>query len=159
MKGWRDFNNRQLASRHRLLMTLLCLVVPLLNYGCGLKSERREVPADVQSAITTIADDLAAERYEKIYNEADELWKQDSTLEQSVADLKTLRAKLGKAKSRNLHAATEQHNSGGALKGRAYIVTYQTNFENGEGTEVFTLVDRNNQWLLARYRVNSTALK
>jgi hypothetical protein len=159
MNGWRDFTNGQPASKRRLLTTLLCLVMAALNFGCGLQSERRELPADVQSAIATIADDLAAEQYEKIYNEADELWKQDSTLEQSVADLKTLRAKLGKAKSRNLHAATEQHNSGGALKGRAYIVTYQTNFENGEGMEIFTLVERNNQWLLARYRVNSTALK
>ena len=159
MNGRRDSSNGQLASERHLLMTLVCLGLAVLNFGCGLKSERRELPADVQSAIATIGDDLAAERYEKIYNESDELWKQDSTLEQSVADLKTIRARLGKAKSRNLHAATEQHNSGGALKGRAYIVTYQTNFETGEGMEIFTLVERNDQWLLARYRVNSTALK
>ena len=159
MNGWRDFSNGQLASNRHLVLTLLCLVLAMLNFGCALQTERRELPLDVQSAIATIAEDLAAERYEKVYNESDELWKQDSTLEQSVADLKTLRAKLGKAKTRNLHAATEQHNSGGPLKGRAYLVTYQTNFENGEGTEIFTLVERNNQWLLARYRVNSTALK
>ena len=41
-----------------------------------------------------------------------------------------------------LQSATEQQNSGGPLKGRAFIVTYQTKFQNGEGMETFTLVER-----------------
>jgi hypothetical protein len=58
-----------------------------------------------------------------------------------------------------LPLATEQHNSGGSLKGDAFIITYQTKFEKGPGMETFTLVKRDNRWLLARYFVNSTALR
>jgi len=137
----------------------LIVIVSLLSFACGLQTERRGVPADVEAAVGTISDDIAAERYEKLYNEAAELWRQDATLEQSAATLKTLRSKLGSVEDRALQSATEQQNSGGPLKGRAYIVNYRTKFQNGEGMESFTLVERDGHWLLARYFVNSTALK
>ncbi len=137
----------------------LVLLVAVLSIACATNLERRTIPPEVESAINTVSDDIAAERYEKIYNEASELWRQDATLEQSVATFKTLRAKLGAVESRMLQAATEQQNSGGPLKGRAYIVTYRTRFQNGEGMETFTLIERDHRWLLARYFVNSTALK
>jgi uncharacterized protein DUF4019 len=113
----------------------------------------------VESTIGTINEEIAAERYDKIYNDASELWRQDSTLEQSTATFKTLRSKLGAVENRTLQSATEQQNSSGPLKGRAYIVTYRTKFQNSEGMETFTLVERDGRWLLARYFVNSTALK
>jgi uncharacterized protein DUF4019 len=122
-------------------------------------SERRTVPAEVESAIGTVSDDIAAERYEKVYTEAADLFRQDASLEQSVSTFKTLRTKLGAVESRTLQSAVEQQNSSGLLKGRVYIVTYRTKFQNGEGMETFTLVERNHNWLLARYFVNSTALK
>jgi Protein of unknown function (DUF4019) len=146
-------------SRHILRPEYLLMLLLFLVPGCGLRTERREMPAEVEAAINTIGNDIAAERYEKIYNEASDLWKQDSTLEQSTAVLKTMRTKLGSVKNRIMHSATEQQNSGGPLKGRSFTVTYQTNFEKGEGMESFTLVERDQQWLLARYRVNSTELK
>ena len=135
------------------------IIASLVSFACGVQSERRSVPAEVEAAINTIGDEIAAERYEKVYNEASELWRQDATLEQSVAMLKTLRTKLGPVENRTLQSATEQQNSGGPLKGRAYIVSYRTRFQNGEGMETFTLVERDGHWLLARYLVNSTALK
>ena len=126
---------------------------------CGLRTERRGIPAEVESEINAVSEDIATDRYEKIYNEASELWRQDASLEQSVSAFKTLKTKLGKVESRTVHSATEQHNSGGPLKGDAFIVTYQTKFEKAPGMETFTLVRRDNRWLLARYFVNSTALK
>ena len=127
--------------------------------ACGLQTERRGIPAEVESAISAVGEDIAAERYEKIYNEASELWRQDASLEQSISAFKTLKTKLGKVEDRTVLSATEQHNSGGPLKGDAFIITYQTRFEKGPGMETFTLVKRDNRWLLARYFVNSTALK
>ena len=150
--------SRSFPFRLAFIYTLIVLV-SVLNFACGVQTERRGIPAEVEAAVGTISDDIAAERYEKIYNEAAELWRQDATLEQSIATFKTLRSKLGAVESRTLQSATEQQNSGGPLKGRAYIVTYQTKFQNGEGMETFTLVERNGHWLLARYFVNSTALK
>ena len=127
--------------------------------GCGQQTARGRVPTEVQEVVTTVGDQIAQERYEQIYNESSELWKQDSTLEQSVRIFKTLHDKLGKVEHRTLHSATEQQNSSGALKGHAYILTYQTRFERGEAMETFTLIEHNGRWLLARYFVNSTALQ
>ena len=137
----------------------LMLLVAVVSFACAANQERRTIPPEVESAISSINEEIAAERYDKIYNEASELWRQDATLEESIASFKTLRTKLGAVENRMLQSATEQQNSSGPLKGRAYIVTYRTKFQNGDGMETFTLVERNGRWLLARYFVNSTALK
>jgi hypothetical protein len=143
----------------RFVQLLLLVLVSLSSAACGLKGERRGVPGEIEAVIGTVSEDIAAERYEKIYHEASDLWKQQLTLEESTATFKTLNAKLGKVENRAFHSATEQHNSGGPLKGQAFIVTYQTKFEKGDGMETFTLLKDDSGWLLARYFVNSTALK
>ncbi|HSK63217.1 MAG TPA: DUF4019 domain-containing protein [Pyrinomonadaceae bacterium] len=117
------------------------------------------MPSEVLEVINNVGDQIAQERYEQIYNESSNLWKQEVTLEQSNQTFKTLREKLGKVENRALHSATEQQNSGGTLKGHVYILRYQTRFERGEGMETFTLVEQDGRWLLARYFVNSTALQ
>jgi len=139
------------------LSTLLLLAICLS--GCGPRTERRQIPPEVDTTIASVSADIAAERYEKVYKEASELWRQDSSLEQSTSLLKTLKVKLGNVKHRTVHSAVEQENSGGDLKGRVFIVTYRTTFERGEGMESFTLVERNREWLLARYRISSTQLQ
>ncbi len=136
-----------------------CLLFAFLISACAASQKRQSLPPDVESRINTIGEEIAAERYDKIYNEASELWRQASTLEQATANFKTLRSKLGPVESRTLQSATEQENSGGPLKGRTYIVAYRTTFQNAEGMETFTLVERDGKWQLARYFVNSTALK
>jgi len=141
------------------LFFIVFLLVSLTGVACGLKAERSGIPAEVEAAIATVSDDIAQERYEKIYNESADLWQRDVTLEQSTEVFRTLRTKLGKVESHRLHSASEENNSGGALKGHAFIVTYQTKFERGEGMETFTLIEQNHQWLLARYLATSTALK
>ena len=140
----------------RLFFVVLLLLSAL---ACGLQTERRGIPAEVEAAINSVSEDIATERYEKIYNEASELWRQDGSLEQSISAFKTLKTKLGKVEDRTVHSATEQHNSGGPLKGDAFIITYQTRFQKGPGMETFTLVKRGSHWLLARYFVNSTVLQ
>ena len=126
--------------------------------GCG-QLQRGRVPSEVQEVITNIGEQIRQESYDQIYNESSERWKQDVTLEQSNETFKTLRTKLGQVEIRSLHSATEQENSGGALKGHVFILSYQTRFERGEGMETFTLIEENGQWRLARYLVNSTALQ
>ncbi|HEY8411405.1 MAG TPA: DUF4019 domain-containing protein [Pyrinomonadaceae bacterium] len=135
---------------------LLCLAIVS---GCAPRAERPRVPAEVQDVVNTVAEQIAQEHYEQIYSEASDLWKQDVTLEQSNEVFKTLRTRLGRVESRTLNSATEQQNSGGPLKGHVYILSYQTQFQQAEGMETFTLVEQQGQWLLARYFVNSTALK
>ncbi len=147
------------GSRLRLTAGVLLVMVLSLLSGCAAKPDRGGIPAEVEAVIGTVSDDIAQERYDKVYEEASDLWKNDATLEQSNEVLKTLHSKLGKVESRAPHSAIEQDNSGGPLKGNAFIVTYQTKFERGEAMETFTLTKQNGRWLLARYLVNSTALK
>lgn len=137
---------------------LLFLALAFGAYGCAQRIGQNRVPTEVQDVVNTVGEQIAQEHYEQIYNDSSELWKQDVTLDQSNETFKTLRSRLGKVESRTLHSATEQQNSGGALKGHVYILTYQTNFEHGEAMETFTLVEQNGRWLLARYFVNSTSL-
>jgi len=143
----------------RFLPSVLIVSVLIFAWACATNQGGKTIPAEVESTIGTISDEIAAERYNKVYEDAADLFRQDATLEQSVATFKTLRSKLGSVENRTLQSATEQQNSGGPLKGRVYIVTYRTKFQNGEGMETFTLVERDGRWLLARYLVNSTALK
>jgi hypothetical protein len=121
--------------------------------------ERPRVPTEVNEVVANVGEQIAQERYEQIYNESSELWKKQVTLEQSNEVFKTLRTKLGRVESRDLNSALEQENSGGVLKGHVFILSYETHFERGDGMETFTLIEENGRWLLARYFVNSTALK
>ena len=147
------------GGRMRLTLSGALTLVAVLSLACATNQGSRNLPPEVESAISTVNDEIAAERYAKIYNDASELWRQNATLDESIATFKTLRAKLGPVENRTLQSATEQQNSGGPLKGRAYIVAYRTKFHNAEGMETFTLVEANGRWLLARYFVNSTSLK
>lgn len=128
--------------------------------ACGLKNASGGgIPAEVESVIGTVTEDLAWERYQKIYDESSTLWKRDITSDQSTEILKKMRSQLGKVDSRTLHSATEQRNSGGQLQGHVFIIIYQTKFEHGEGMENFTLIEEGGKWKLARYFINSTSLK
>ena len=138
---------------------LIALVSAFTVSACDRDVGRARVPAEVQEVVTNVGEQIAQERYEQIYNESSDRWKNDVTLEQSNEVFKTLRTKLGKVNSRSLNSAVEQQNSGGALKGHVFILTYETNFERGEAMETFTLIEDNERWLLARYFVNSTALQ
>jgi hypothetical protein len=146
-------------TRYPLILLIVLLLSVLLVTACRGDVDRGRVPTEVQEVVTTVGDDIAQERYEKIYSEASELWRRDVTLEQSNEVFKTLKTKLGKVSSRSLHSAAEQQNSGGALKGHVFLLSYETTFERGDGMENFTLIEENGRWALARYFVNSTALK
>jgi hypothetical protein len=142
------------------LSAFLIAFLPVLTVSaCRGNVERARVPSQLQDVVARVGEQIAQERYEQIYNESSERWKQDVTLEQSNEVFKTLRTKLGKIESRSLNSATEQQNSSGVLKGHVFILSYETSFERGEGMETFTLIEENGQWLLARYFVNSTALQ
>ncbi len=148
--------NSSFSSNHRFT---LILIAALLGVSCGVSSERRVIPPEVESTIASVSDDIAAERYEKVYAEAADLWRKDAGLDQTVETFKTLRTKLGVVENRVLQSAKEQENSSGPLQGRAFIVSYRTKFQHGDGMETFTLLERNGRWQLARYFVNSTALQ
>jgi hypothetical protein len=151
---------RELRQTRLFSLSIFLIVLSSLTASaCRQDADRGRVPTEVNEVITSVGDNISQERYEKIYSESSDLWKKDVTLEQSNEVFKNLRTKLGKVESRTLHSAAEQQNSGGTLKGHVYILSYETRFERGDGMETFTLIEENGRWRLARYFVNSTALK
>ncbi|HJU55844.1 MAG TPA: DUF4019 domain-containing protein, partial [Pyrinomonadaceae bacterium] len=86
---------------------------------------------------------------------AAEEWRQATTPEESEATFKKLKDRLGNVRTRSFHTATEQDGTGG----HSFVITYATTFERAEGMETFTLIERDGRWQLARYFVNSDALK
>ncbi len=137
-----------------LSLTFAFLLLPF-SFSCTLKANRGGVPSEARAAVEAVSEDLAGGRYEKIYNEAAEEWRQASTPEESEATLRKLKERLGNVRTRSFHSATEQDGSGG----HAFVITYATTFDRAEGMETFTLVERDGRWQLARYFVNSDALK
>jgi hypothetical protein len=138
---------------------VLLLTCATLFLSCTVDQKRSGLPAQAQAAIDTIVEDIGAEKYEKIYQEAADEWRRTNTPEQSEAAFKTLKEKLGGVRERAYQTAREAESTGGTLPGHTLVVTYYTTFERGEGMETFTLVERGGQWQLASYFVNSNALK
>ena len=122
--------------------------------------ERRSgLTAEATAAIDEVTEDIAQGRSEKIYQEAAEEWRQSATPEQSKAILDRVRNTLGKVESRSFVSGREQQNASGNLPDSTLIITYNTKFEHANGMETFTLIKRDGRWRLARYFVNSDALK
>jgi hypothetical protein len=123
--------------------------------GCTLKASRAGIPLEAQATIDAASNNIADGNYEKIYTGAAEEWRQAKTLDESNATFKQLKDRLGNVKGRSFHSATEEDSNGA----HSFIITYKTSFDRADGMETFTLVERQGRWLLARYFVNSDALK
>ena len=134
--------------------------------ACGVGQKRSGLPPEAQAAIEGITSDLARGDYEKIYADAAEEWRRTSRADESRANLERVRNTLGVVLSRAQLGAQEREagSSGGsggdnAQEGRTLVVSYNTKYERADAIETFTLVERGGRWLLARYAVNSNALK
>ena len=138
-----------------LLFVLLCM----LGLACDSDARQSGISPQAQTVIDMVTEDFNEGRYENIYTEAAEEWRQTTTLEQSNATFKRLKDRLGGIKGRVYQTAREEESTGGGLPGHSLVVKYYTTFERGEGMETFTLVERDGRWFLAKYFVNSDALK
>ena len=144
--------------RHLHLFGISILV--LLSSACGSQNVRRSgMPAAAQTVLDTSIEDIEAGRYDKLYHEAADEWRNDSTLDESKATFQKLHDKLGKVHTRDLQSVREEQTSTGPIAGHSVVALYQTSFEQGSGMETFTLVERSGRWYLAKYYVTSNALK
>ncbi len=137
-------------------------VIPALvviSAACSQGTRRSGVPAGAQAALDRSLEDIDAGRYEKLYHEAADEWRNESTLDESKATFQRLRDKLGNVRTRNLQSAREEQTSTAPIKGHSVVIVYQTTFERGEGMETVTLLEHGGQWYLARYFASSSQLK
>jgi hypothetical protein len=117
------------------------------------------MPPAAQTVLDTSIADIDSEHYEKLYHEASDEWRNDTTLDESKATFQKLRAKLGRVRTRDLQSVREEQSGTAPLAGHSVVALYQTSFEQGTGMETFTLLERGGRWYLARYYVTSDALK
>jgi len=145
------------SARHVRVLALAIFVLTIS--ACGGSTRRNGVPAGAQAVLDTSIEDIDAGRYEKVYHEAADEWRNQSTLDESKATFKTLRDKLGNVRTRNLQTAREEEGSAGPIRGHSLVVVYQTSFEHGNGMENLTLLEHGGRWYLGRYFVSSSELK
>ncbi len=143
-------------TQHTPKISLLLL---LFIVACEVDQRRGGVPSGAQAVIDKVTNDIAAEHYEEVYNEAAEEWRLAATPEESRAVLQQVRDRLGRVGSRSFHTGREQESAESDAPTRSLIVSYQTTFERGNGIETFTLIEREGRWMMARYFVSSDALK
>ncbi|HYP00626.1 MAG TPA: DUF4019 domain-containing protein [Pyrinomonadaceae bacterium] len=148
------------ARRFALGASVLLLFCVFGAAACGIEERQSGLPPSAQAAIDSITNDMARADYEKIYTDAAEEWRRTASREESRANLERIRERLGNVLSRAPLGA-QQRESGGdnTTPGRTLVVNYNTKFERADAIETFTLVERSGRWLLARYAVNSNALK
>jgi len=139
------------------LFVIPALVV--ISAACSQGTRRSGVPAGAQAALDRSLEDIDAGRYEKLYHEAANEWRNESTLDESKATFQRLRDKLGNVRTRNLQSAREEQTSTAPIKGHSVVIVYQTAFDRGEGMETVTLLEHGGQWYLARYFASSSQLK
>jgi hypothetical protein len=140
-------------------VALVAFALLLLLPACAIDERRSGLPPTAQDAIDRLTEHLAERRFAEIHAEAADEWRAAATADASRAVLERARETLGRVVSRAPVRAAEQQNSSGELRGHTLSLTYNTKFERAEAIEQLTLVERDGRWQLARYTVNSDALK
>jgi uncharacterized protein DUF4019 len=152
-----SFQMRQPSRTFFVWILLVWLGLTLA--GCNASVRRSGIPAGAQAALQEAIEDIDAGRYDKVYQEASDEWRNQSSLEDSTATLQTLRNKLGTARTRTQETAREEQTSTAPVAGHSVTVIYQTTFDRGEAIETFTLVEHGGRWQLAKYYVSSSGLR
>jgi hypothetical protein len=134
-------------------------ILVLISFACNQGARRNGMPAGAQAVLDAAIADIDAGRYEKLYNEAADEWRQAATLEESKATFRMLHDKLGNVHTRELQSASEEQTSTAPIRGHSLIVAYRTSFEHADGMETIILLEHGGHWYLARYFVTSTGLR
>jgi hypothetical protein len=126
------------------------------SFACHMDERRSGLPAGAQTAIDDLTEEIAAGNFAQVYADAAEEWRANVSADENDKILARVRDKLGRVQSRVPVSAIEQ--AQGAA-GHTLQLSYNTKFERADAVESFTLIEREGRWLLARYTVNSDALK
>jgi hypothetical protein len=145
------------AARRRAVPTFaFCIFALALLSACVAGGRRSGLPAGAQEAIDSLTDDIAEGHFDEIYSAAADEWRATAGADESRNILARVRDRLGRVQSRVALGAKDQPN---APAGHTLSVSYNTKFERADAIESVTLVEREGRWQLARYAVNSDALK
>jgi hypothetical protein len=135
------------------------MIALLTALSCSAGIRRSGIPAGAQTALDSAIADIDAGRYDNLYQQAADEWRNQSTLDESRATFQRLREKLGNARTRSLQTAREEQTGSAPVAGHSVTVIYQTSFDRGEGIEILTLVEHGGRWYLAKYYASSSGMK
>ncbi|MDQ3907877.1 MAG: DUF4019 domain-containing protein [Acidobacteriota bacterium] len=135
----------------------LCLAAASLSFGCAVGRHRSGLPVGAQEAIDEMAREVTAGEFARVYEQAADEWRASVSAEENERVLARVRDTFGRVQSRSPLSASER--GGGGAGEHTVNVSYNTRFERGDAVESFTLVERAGRWQLARYSVNSDALR
>ena len=142
----------------RVSLAFMMALVMLLLPACAIDERQSGIPLKAQVAIDTFTRDFSAGRFDKIYAEAAQEWRDRVTPEQSDQTFRTLKEKLGDVRERNFTSGRQQQQPSGGPPVNSLVIRYNTSFERADAIESFTLVERDERYLLAGYSVSSNAL-
>jgi hypothetical protein len=145
----------------RLFLIAVCaLIVALFSFSCVVDRHRTGLPAGAQEVIDELTREIAAGEFARVYETAADEWRASVSLEENEKILARVRDTFGRVQSRSPLKASERGDAAaGAREEHVVAVSYNTRFERGDAVESFTLVERGGRWQLARYSVNSDALR
>jgi hypothetical protein len=103
--------------------------------------------------------EVAAGEFARVYEQAADEWRASVSSEENERVLARVRDTFGRVQSRSPVAASERGGASGGGGEHTVSVSYNTRFERGDAVESFTLVERGGRWQMARYSVNSDALR
>jgi Protein of unknown function (DUF4019) len=125
--------------------------------GCAVDRHRSGLPAGAQEAIDELGREVAAGEFARVYEQAADEWRASVSAEENERILARVRDTFGRVQSRSPLSASERGGDGAGE--HTVSVSYNTRFERGDAVESFTLVERGGRWQMARYTVNSDALR
>jgi hypothetical protein len=136
-----------------------CLFALAMLSGCAFESHRSGLPAGAQESIDELTREVAAGEFARAYEQAADEWRASVSAEENNKILARVRDTFGRVQSRSPVNASERGDAAGGRGEHTVSVSYNTRFERGDAVESFTLVERGGRWQLARYSVNSDALR
>src|SRR5207253_7724930 len=122
MPGWFqeaiDRSSFQMRRQSRTFFVWASAVLVALTFvGCNASVRRSGIPAGAQTALDTAIQDIDAGRYDKLYQEASDEWRAQSSVEDSKATFQKLRERLGNARTRTQETAREDQTSTAPVAG------------------------------------------
>jgi hypothetical protein len=104
---WQQLNRdlRMRRASRTFFVQALSLFIVLGLAGCNASVRRSGIPAGAQAALQTAIDDIDAGRYDKLYQEASDEWRSQSSSEESNA---TLQKNARQARARAHAHATDR---------------------------------------------------
>src|SRR5207237_9387151 len=101
-------NQTPFALLHHTATGLLIFGLVISCAACSQTARRSGMPAGAQTVLDASIEDIHAGRYEKLYQEAADGWRQSATLGQSESPLTPLHETLGNVRVRDSETAREE---------------------------------------------------